>query len=134
LTKSSEFAKNEDPMDTLSQILKRILSTNPELSHGVEEARILELWPEAVGESIARHSKAVQIKGTTLFISVEKPVWRQELHSNKSLVLQKLNRHLSVRLGQHRSGGNWIEEIFFLGAQNPTSSNWSKAGKPFRKK
>ena len=121
-------------MDSLSQVLKRILSSNPDLGKGVEEARVLELWPEAIGESIAKHSKAVQIKGTILFISVEKPVWRQELHSNKSLVIQKLNRHLRARLGAPRTGQEWISDIFFLGSQNTTSANWSKAGKSSRKK
>jgi hypothetical protein len=121
-------------MDSLSQVLKRILSSNPDLGKGLEEARVLELWPEAIGESIAKHSKAVQIKGTTLFISVEKPVWRQELHSNKTLVLQKLNRHLRARLGPPRSGQEWVTDIFFLGNQSSTSANWSKAGKPSPKK
>ncbi|MBU6154481.1 MAG: DUF721 domain-containing protein [Bdellovibrionales bacterium] len=121
-------------MDSLSQVLKKILSANPGLSQGVEEARILELWPEAIGESISKHAKAVQIKGTILFISVEKPVWRQELHSNKSLVLQKLNQNLRTRLGPPRSGSEWISEIFFLGSQHSTSSSWSKAGKQSRKK
>jgi hypothetical protein len=121
-------------MDSLSQVLKKILSLNPDLGKGIHEARILELWPLAIGESISKHARAVQIKGTTLFISVEKPVWRQELHSNKTLVLQKLNRYLIENLGAPSRGDLWIADIFFLGSQSPTTSSRPKAGKPFPKK
>ncbi len=134
LTNLSTFAKTEARMDSLHQVLKKILSSNPVLGKGMEEARLLELWPEGVGESIAKHSKAVQIKGTILFVSVEKPVWRQELHSNKALVLEKLNRCLRERLGAPRSGTLWISDIFFLGPQGASSSTGPKKGKWSQKK
>jgi|GEM_PF-1121609 len=135
LTKSRPFAKTEGRMDSLNQVLKKILSSNPDLGKGMQEARILELWPQAIGESISKHAKAVQLKGSTLFISVEKPVWRQELHSNKTLVLEKLNRFLKEELGPSPKSNDWIQDIFFLGSQSTsTSSNWTKAGKPYPKK
>ncbi len=117
-------------MDVLNQILKKILSSKPELSKGLHEARILELWAKAMGETLSKHAKAVQVKGSTLFISVDQPVWRQELHSNKRLALQKLNRALIQELGTPNQREFWIEDLFFMGSPgtngNPPKSNkWS---------
>ncbi len=132
------FAKTEGRMDLLNSVLKRIFSQNPELGKGVHEAKILELWPKAMGEPISRHARAVQIKGSTLFVSVEHPVWRQELHSNKMLALKKLNRMLREELGPPPEGKDfWIEDLYLQGASgtangiNPYSS---KSRKGYTKK
>jgi predicted nucleic acid-binding Zn ribbon protein len=124
----------KDPMDTLSRILRRILETNRELKSGVHEARILELWPKAVGEGIARHARAVQIKAGTLYVAVEQSVWRQELLANKQRILEKLNTTLRSELGDSKgeSEAPWIRDLFFL--SGGTSGNRTKAGKAFRKK
>lgn len=120
-------------MDLLNSILKKIFSQNPDLGKGVHEAKILELWPRAMGEPISRHARAVQIKGSTLFIAVEQPVWRQELHSNKMLALQKLNRLLREELGPAPGRDYWIEEIFFQGS-GTVSAHFSKSKKGYTKK
>ena len=118
-------------MDPLSRVLLKILNSNPDLKKGVHEARILELWAPAIGEQIAKHAKAVQVKGKILFLSVDHPIWKQELHSNKRLALQKFNTKLAEELGKPDGRETWIEEIFFLGSTNETLP---KVGKGFRKK
>jgi hypothetical protein len=132
LTKSMAFAKNEAPMDLLSRILKRILESNSGLKSGMHEARILELWEAAIGMPIARHARAVQIRGTILTVAVTQSVWRQELLGNKQLVLEKFNQRLKQELGEPASGPVWITDIFFVGSA--PSANPTKAGKGFRKK
>ena len=121
-------------MDLLEKILKRILSTNPDLASGVHEARILELWGSAMGEAIARHTRATHLKGSTLFVSVDHPVWRQELHANKRLALQKLNETLITALGKPANREFWIEELFLGSEQGRPTSKQSKGAQSFRKK
>jgi hypothetical protein len=120
-------------MDLLNSVLKRIFALNPELGKGVHEAKILELWPKAMGEPISRHARAVQIKGSTLFIAVEQPVWRQELHSNKMLALQKLNQLLREELGPAPGREAWVEELFFQGP-GAVSPSFSRSKKAYTKK
>ena len=78
-------------MDLLKGVLKRILQANPSLKGGVNEAQIFELWAPAVGEAIARHTYPVQLRDRTLMVSVDHPIWKKELHSNKLMVLSRLN-------------------------------------------
>jgi hypothetical protein len=71
-----------------------------------------------VGTQIANRAKALSIKGKTLMIAVDHPVWKQELVANKSLVLEKLNRILDEEFGAKDSGPR-IQEIFIV---NPTTT------------
>jgi predicted nucleic acid-binding Zn ribbon protein len=112
-------------MDALNRIIRKILNANPDLRKGLDEARVLELWAKAVGPQIAGRSKAIQLKNKTLMISVDHPVWKQELLANKRLVLEKLNKTLIEELGDARDG-TYVQEIFIV---NPT-----KAVKAYPKK
>ena len=113
-------------MDALSRVIKKILNSNPELRKGLGEARILELWPKAVGPQIANRARAIQLKNKTLMVSVDHPVWKQELLSNKRLVLEKLNATLEAELGPRAADDRLVNEIFIV---NPT-----KAVKAYPKK
>ena len=103
-------------MDLLEGVLKKILAKNQTLKQGLQDARLLEAWPVAVGDQLAKHSRAVQVKGRTLFIEVDHPIWKQELHSNKHLALMKLNTTLDEWMGKKSSAadGRWIEDLFLL--------------------
>ena len=121
-------------MDLLDKILKRILNSNPELASGVHEARILELWSVSMGDAIARHSRATHLKGSTLFVSVDHPVWRQELHANKRLALQKLNETLNSAIGKPANRAAWVEDLFLGHDQSRSTSRQSRGAQSFRKK
>ncbi len=82
-------------MDLLNRVIKKILNQSPALKQGVDDARIIEAWAPAVGEAIAKHARAVQVKNKTLIVEVDHPIWKQELLANKALALQKLNAKLS---------------------------------------
>ncbi len=121
-------------MNLLGEVLRRIISKNRDLGQGVHEARILGLWAQAMGDSIARHSRATHLKGSTLYVSVDHPVWRQELHSNKLLALQKLNKVLFEALGKPEQREFWIEEIFFSGSGVTANANSSRGSRKPPKK
>ena len=48
------------------------------------------LWPEVVGETIARISKAVRFEEGILFVSVPDSAWRQELAMQTESTLGKI--------------------------------------------
>lgn len=89
-------------MEFFGSILNRLLKMNPSLAEGLEEARILALWPEVVGPAIAKRSRAVELRGKKVVVEVDHPVWKQQLLTNKNVVLKKyeglLGRSLIVDL------------------------------------
>ncbi len=105
-------------MDSLRQVIGKILRQNASLKRGVEDAKILQAWEPAVGELIAKHTKAVQVRDKTLIVEVDHPIWMQELTANKALALKKLNDKISEILGE-KADRPWIEDLY-LGALRQT--------------
>ena len=105
-------------MDLLSRVIKSILSKNPSLNQGVNDAKIIEAWAPAVGETLAKHARAVQVRGKTLIVEVDHPIWKQELLANKALALQKLNVKIS-EIFEDKTKKIWIDDLY-LGSLNQT--------------
>lgn len=57
----------------------------------IEDALLLQRWPELVGENIARNTEALRIEGGVLLLRVTHPVWRSELAGLKTELIEKLN-------------------------------------------
>ena len=55
------------------------------------EAQALGRWETAVGLMIAKHSKAIRVYDSILWVEVEHPIWRSELHYRKKQILDILN-------------------------------------------
>lgn len=98
-------------MDLLGRVLQKILNQNKALHTGVTDARILELWPIAVGDAIAKHSRAVMMRHKTMIIEVDHPIWKQELLANKSIALSKLNDKIAEVLGEEK-GKIWVNDLY----------------------
>ena len=113
-------------MDLLQRVLKKIISQNKGLKQGVQDAQILETWGLAVGPQLAKHTRAVQVKGKTLLIEVDHAIWKQELHANKQLALKRFNEKLNEVLGENTKGEMWIEDIFLLSTIQTKSTPRSK--------
>jgi Dna[CI] antecedent, DciA len=114
-------------MDLISRVLKKIMNNNPGLKQGLQDAQIMEAWPLAVGTQLAKHCRAVQVKGKTLFIEVDHPIWKKELHANKSLALKRLNDKLDELLmkpeqkpnepdykTENKTEYKWVDDLFLL--------------------
>ena len=71
----------------------------------VERASAIADWESLVGPHIARVSRPVRIRDTTLFVEVESAAWRNELSLLRPRLMRKLNA--GKRAGR-------IEKIVFL--------------------
>ncbi len=71
----------------------------------LHELKILDVWKECVGESIAEYSSPVELRKNKLFVSVESAAWRYELSLKKNEIMEKLNGHFNKKL---------IREIIFV--------------------
>ncbi|KAA3656820.1 MAG: DUF721 domain-containing protein [Calditrichaeota bacterium] len=80
-------------MNTLSSILEKIFSDPTLRSHYVE-AKILTLYPRAVGKKIAGISKAVSFSNGILVVRVSSAAWRNELNLMTLQIREILNKEL----------------------------------------
>ena len=76
---------------SLAEIIKKAREKHPSFSHRLDEAEALGRWKIAVGEVIAKHARAVRVYQSILWVEVEHPIWRAELHYRKKQILDILN-------------------------------------------
>ncbi|HCK99003.1 MAG TPA: hypothetical protein DHW42_02695 [Candidatus Marinimicrobia bacterium] len=60
----------------------------------VRQWEVVALWDDIVGENIAKHTRADKISFGKLYVSVDTPVWRNELMFQKNDLLKKVNSRL----------------------------------------
>ena len=75
------------------------------LEERLQQSQAFFLWPEIVGSDIARHAQPVSLRNGLLLVTVDHPVWLQELSRfHKPLMLQKV---------QERVGKKAVRDICF---------------------
>lgn len=79
------------PFDRLFDILKKARLHYPLLTQRIEEAEALARWDQAVGPAIAKHARALRVLDGVLWVEVDHPIWRSELHHRKQQILDILN-------------------------------------------
>lgn len=78
----------------LTDILAVVQNKYPALRKRLREAEALGRWEVAVGPIIAKHSRAFRIQEGVLWVEVDHPVWKAELHHRKRQILDLLNGKL----------------------------------------
>jgi hypothetical protein len=74
-------------------------------SRALNRHRVFEFWGEALGREVEAHARPKVIRGRTLQVEVTDSVWMQQLHLQKGLLLEALNRRL---------GEDGLEDIRFV--------------------
>ena len=77
--------------DRLFDILKKAGVRYPSMSKRIDEAEALARWEKAVGPAIAKHSRAIRVQEGVLWVEVDHPIWKSELHHRKRQILDLLN-------------------------------------------
>ena len=75
--------------DMLQEVLRRY-----GLAHKVTQYRLIELWPEIVGQRIAEVTNAEKIDNDILYVKVKSMTWRTELLYQKHLIVKKIKDKL----------------------------------------
>ncbi|MCF6291092.1 MAG: DUF721 domain-containing protein [Desulfobacterales bacterium] len=57
--------------------------------------RVFLFWEQAVGPDISCQAQPQRIRNTTLWVQVRDPIWMQQLHLQKILLLERLNQRLT---------------------------------------
>lgn len=80
-------------MDTVGNIVNDVLDARGWRGRVLEQMAV-ELWPEVVGETMARHTMAERYKNGTLHVRARSPQWTQELHFHQARIITRLNGRL----------------------------------------
>lgn len=80
-----------DSMETIKTILDQVLKKRS-LDKKLQHYRAFELWEDAVGPRIARHTQPKRFQDHTLWVSVDNSVWMQQLQFLEGQIKEKLNQ------------------------------------------
>jgi len=64
----------------------------------LDDARIWQVWEDAVGAVVARHAKPSWIKDHLLRVTVSDPVWLQEIRFQEQEIRERLNQRLGKKV------------------------------------
>jgi predicted nucleic acid-binding Zn ribbon protein len=78
-------------LHSLFEIIRKAQEKHRAFGTRMAEAEALGRWETAVGEVISRHARAVRVYNSVLWVEVEHPIWRSELHYRKQQILDILN-------------------------------------------
>jgi hypothetical protein len=84
-------------MEEVAKIVNSVLDARGWRGKVLEQMAV-ELWPEVVGEEMARHTMALRFKGGVLHVRARSPQWTQELHFHEARIVTRLNGRLKQNL------------------------------------
>ena len=62
------------------------------------EYRLIEAWPEVMGEGIARYTSDLQIRNRVLYVRLKSSVIRAELFTGRKSLVQRLNTYIGAQV------------------------------------
>ncbi len=65
------------------------------------EYRLLQSWPEVVGQGIAQLTSNLQIRNRVLYVKLKSSVLRQELMYGRQSLVYRLNEHVGAQVIDH---------------------------------
>jgi predicted nucleic acid-binding Zn ribbon protein len=95
--------EKKDRFTSIKDIISSLLS-DPSLPFNPADAKIWEVWDEAVGPNIAGHARPSWTRKGLLRVEVSDPIWLQELEFISDDIRERLNERL---------GGKRIKRLEF---------------------
>ncbi len=68
------------------------------LDKKLDQVRVIELWPELVGENIARIARAERVDDGILYVKVSSMTWRTELLFQKRKILERIDERIGKKV------------------------------------
>jgi predicted nucleic acid-binding Zn ribbon protein len=109
--------------ESLVSIIKKTRNSHPSFSVRLAEAEALGRWPIAVGDTIAKHARAIRVKDSVLWVEVEHPIWRSELHYRKQQILDILNARTPCARKDLEAPKDVLVDIYYIDPR-PTRSRF----------
>ncbi|MBW1786354.1 MAG: DUF721 domain-containing protein [Deltaproteobacteria bacterium] len=84
------MGRKQDNLTPLKDVISCLFQEG-NLPFNPDDARIWEVWEDAVGEAIAGHARPAWIKQGNLRVEVVEPIWLQELAYMEEDIRAKVN-------------------------------------------
>lgn len=82
---------------SLSEALKEFIKEN-KLETGMDKVNVKEVWIHLMGNGVNNYTTDVQLKNTTLYVSLSSSVLREELSYGKEKIIKMINEELGKEL------------------------------------
>lgn len=89
---------------TISEVLKEYVEAF-KLQGKLGEVKIINGWPDVVGERIAARTKEIKIFNRKLYVKIQSSIIRQELFMIRTELVKRLNE---------KAGDNVIDDLAFF--------------------
>lgn len=86
--------------ESLGEVIDRLLETY-HLKSGLTEITIRSEWETIVGSVIASRTDEVKLRGQKLIVRLNSAALKQELHYQKSDMLENINKHFGRKVITH---------------------------------
>ncbi|WP_047245852.1 DUF721 domain-containing protein [Maribacter thermophilus] len=84
---------NLSMQDALSAFIKK-----NKLQDGIDKVDVRTAWSNLMGNGVQNYTTEVELKNSTLFVSLSSSVLREELSLGKSKIIQMINQELGKDL------------------------------------
>jgi len=82
-------------MSPLGAVLEGAVQ-NLELGDAAQEARAVAMWPQVVGEAMARATEALRVRSGTLIVATRSAAWSTELSFHKPSIIRAYRERLGT--------------------------------------
>ena len=82
---------------SLSEALKEFIKEN-KLETGMDKVNVKDVWVSLMGNGVNNYTTDVQLKNTTLYVSLSSSVLREELSYGKEKIIKMINEELGKEL------------------------------------
>jgi hypothetical protein len=91
------MAKRKKNNLNMGEALKEFIKVN-KLEKGIDKVDAQEAWKKLMGNGVNNYTTAVELRGSTLFVSLSSSVLREELSHGNSKIIAMLNEELGKEL------------------------------------
>lgn len=91
------MAKRQNDSFSIQDLMKDVLTEN-NLSKGMLQMQIKEVWAKVMGNGVASYTRSVELKRDTLWVSLSSSALKQELGYGKDKIVSNINEELQKEL------------------------------------
>lgn len=82
---------------SLTEVLRSFMRAEG-LETPLNQYRVVQAWPQVMGDGIAHYTEEVFIKNQTLFVKITSSVLRNDLNLNRATLVKRLNEHVGAQV------------------------------------
>lgn len=81
--------RTEATPPALDLLMRDFFKSDTQALRRFEESKVVQAWPQVVGETAARVSRAERMRGNQLVVRVQDPLWMHQLYLLKRELLKR---------------------------------------------